>query len=205
MLLSQRKKGREARFLSPLEGVKYDFVYAGPVGQQVSANSKFLELVILDSSPDCPHQSLRKEDGHFHTGDLFLEAQPGQYLFRGRDDDWIKSQNSLRCDTRAIEDNVRATCGDLVDQCIVVGSGRPSPALFVEPKDNTIDHEHLKLEILRRTRQFHARRYLHERITHPDFIMVVNRMSLPRTAVSFNFLSFSPAIATVTHGAVSFL
>jgi acyl-coenzyme A synthetase/AMP-(fatty) acid ligase len=110
---------------------------------------------------------------------------PGQFLFRGRDDDWIKSQNSLRCDTRAIEDNVRATCGDLVDQCIVVGSGRPSPALFIEPKVD-MDHEQLKKEIIRRTRQFHSRRYLHERITSTDLIIVVDPMSLPRTATKGN-------------------
>ena len=195
-MLSQGGQGLAARLLRPLSSVKYGFFPISTSAPRteaghVNANNRLLELVILSDSPDCPDVSLRRpSDGHLHTGDLFQEMAPGQYLFRGRDDDWIKSQNSLRCDTRAIEDNVRATCGDLVDQCIVVGSGRPSPALFVEPKDNTIDHEHLKLEILRRTRQFHARRYLHERITHPDFIMVVNRMSLPRTAVSFNFSFF---------------
>ena len=165
---SQRSGGPEARFLTPLRGLKYGFFPAGPTskhdGSLVSANSQLLELVILSDSPDCPHASLRKPDGHFHTGDLFLEARPNQYIFRGRDDDWIKSLNSLRCDTRAIEENVRATCGDLVDECIVVGSGRASPALFVEPATE-MDHEKLKVEIIRRTRAFHARRYLHERIT----------------------------------------
>lgn len=189
MLVSQRKPGREARFLSSLEGVKYDFVYAGPSSVpesgHVSANSQLLELVILSDSPDCPHPSLRKADGHFHTGDLFLEAQPGQYLFRGRDDDWIKSLNSLRCDTRSIEENIRATCGDLVDECIVVGTGRASPALFVEPATD-MDHEKLKLEIIRRTRAFHARRYLHERITDPELVIVVDPKALPRTAVSIS-------------------
>lgn len=197
MLLSHRPGGREARFLSPLEGVNYSFVYAGPTGQQVSANSKLLELVILDSSPDCPHQSLRKADGHFHTGDLFLEVQPGQYLFRGRDDDWIKSINSLRCDTRSIEENVRATCGDLVNECIVVGTGRPSPALFVEPAKE-MDHEQLKLEIIRRTRAFHSRRYLHERITDPELVIVVEPRKLPRTAVRvpFSFSSFQQSLTS---------
>lgn len=47
MLISEGKGGREGRFLHALEGVNYDFVYAGPSGQQVSANSKLLELVIL--------------------------------------------------------------------------------------------------------------------------------------------------------------
>ncbi|THH07614.1 hypothetical protein EW145_g3248 [Phellinidium pouzarii] len=189
MMFSQRKTGPDARFLSPLSGVKYGFFPAGPAAKSdsglVSANSQLLELVILGDSPDCPHTSLRKSDGHFHTGDLFLEAQPGQYLFRGRDDDWIKSLTSLRCDTRAIEDNVRATCGDLVDECIVVGTGRPSPALFIEPAKD-MDHEKLKREIIRRTREFHARRYLHEKITDTELVIVVERGALPRTATKGN-------------------
>ncbi|KAJ2995924.1 hypothetical protein NUW54_g7305 [Trametes sanguinea] len=80
------------------------------------------------SSPtpgDCPHPSLRHADGHYHTGDLFLEVAPGRYVSRGRDDDWIKSENSLRCDTKAIEDNVRATCAELVAECVVVGPQVP--------------------------------------------------------------------------------
>jgi hypothetical protein len=44
----------------------------------------------------------------------------------------------------------------------------------------------LKREILRRTRQFHARRYLHERITSPDMILIVEKGSLPRTATKGN-------------------
>ncbi|KAL5518873.1 hypothetical protein ACEPAH_556 [Sanghuangporus vaninii] len=189
MMLSQRACGPEARFLTPLKELHYGFFPAGPAsnhdGGQVSANSQLLELVILNDSPDCPHASLRKPDGHFHTGDLFLEAGPNKYIFRGRDDDWIKSLNSLRCDTRAIEENVRATCGDLVGECIVVGSGRASPALFVEPATE-MDHEKLKVEIIRRTRAFHARRYIHERITDPDFVIVAERNTLPRTATKGN-------------------
>ncbi|EJD03893.1 acetyl-CoA synthetase-like protein [Fomitiporia mediterranea MF3/22] len=189
MMLSQRTSGPEARFLSPLKGLNYGFFSAGPAPKSddgvVCANSQLLELVILSDSPDCPHVSLRKPDGHFHTGDLFLEARPGQYLFRGRDDDWIKSLNSLRCDTRAIEDNVRATCGDLVDECIVVGTGRSSPALFVEPATE-MDHEKLKREIIRRTRGFHARRYLHERISDPELVIVVESKALPRTVTKGN-------------------
>lgn len=187
MLLSQRSSGPEARFLSPMKGTKYGFFPISSSSKKengyVSANSQLLELVILADSPDCPHPSLRKPDGHFHTGDLFLLARPGQYVSRGRDDDWIKSLNSLRCDTRAIEENLRATCGDLVDECIVVGTGRPSPALFVEPKV-TMDEEKLKREIMRRTREFHSRRYLHEQITDPELVIVVESKELPRTAVS---------------------
>lgn len=61
-----------------------------------------LEFVVLSDSGDCPDPSLRSADGHFHTGDLFQEPIPGCYVFRGRDDDWIKSENSLRCDTKYV-------------------------------------------------------------------------------------------------------
>lgn len=195
MLISQGGSGPSARWLRPLKGVKYGFFPIASSTQSeavhVSANSQLHELVILSDSPDCPDASLRsKTDGHFHTGDLFQEMQPGLYLARGRDDDWIKSLNSLRCDTKAIEDNLRATCSDLVAECIVVGTGRPSPALFIEPLTK-MDDEKLKREIIRRTRQFHARRYLHEQITSEEFIVVVAPKTLPRTAVSFGSHSVS--------------
>ena len=88
-------------------------------------------------------------------------------------------------DHRAIEDNVRATCGDLVTECVVVGNGRPSPSLFIET-NSEMPHPKLKREVLRRTRQFHSRRYLHERITSADMIVIVEKGSLPRTATKGN-------------------
>jgi len=152
-----------------------------------NVNAGLLELVILSDSGDCPDLSLRQADGHFHTGDLFLEVEPGCYASQGRVDDWIKSENSLRCDTKAIEDNVRATCAEMISECIVVGNGRPSPALFVEPSETyTQDTEKLKKEIIRRTRQFHSRRYLHEQIVSPKLVIVVERGTLPRTATKGN-------------------
>ncbi|KAF8140146.1 hypothetical protein EV363DRAFT_1311770 [Boletus edulis] len=141
--------------------------------------TQLLELVILADSGDCPDVSLRGTDGDFHTGDLFQEMSTGLYTFCGRNDDWIKSENSLRCDTRAIEDNSSR------DECIVVGTGRPSPALFVEPAAG-IDHNKLKREIIRKTRAFHSRRYLHERITSPELIIIVPSKSLPRTVTKGN-------------------
>lgn len=76
-------------------------------------------------------------------------------------------------------------CGNLIAECIVVGSGRPSPIMFIEPLVDT-DHGKLKKEIIRKTRQFHSRRYLHERIISPDMIVIVPRHSLPRTATKGN-------------------
>jgi hypothetical protein len=88
---------------------------------------------------------------------------------------------------RSIEDNVRSTCSELIFECIVVGNGRPSPTLFVEPSEQcTMDSERLKKEIIRRTRHFHSRRYLHERITSTKFVVVLERGTLPRTATKGN-------------------
>ncbi|TFK36149.1 hypothetical protein BDQ12DRAFT_737217 [Crucibulum laeve] len=186
MLLSGSHE-RNPALLRPLEGVSYAFVpTASSQGESAYQSTTTLyELVILAESPDCPDPSLRHADGNFHTGDLFQEVTPGFYLSRGRDDDWIKSENSLRCDTKAIEDNVRTTCGSLIAECIVVGSGRPSPVMFIEPAVD-MDHDKLKKDIIRKTRQFHSRRYLHERITSTDMIVVVPRLTLPRTATKGN-------------------
>lgn len=185
MLLSDLEwKGMNAP-LVPMEGTSYGFFPTASSEQTQNANTRFLELVILSSSPDCPDPALRAADGHYHTGDLFIEVSPGRYVSRGRDDDWIKSENSLRCDTKAIEDNVRMICADLIEECIVVGNGRPSPALFIEAKAG-LNEEKIKKDIVRRTRQFHSRRYLHERITSTNFIIVVPKNTLPRTASKGN-------------------
>ncbi|KAJ7225415.1 hypothetical protein GGX14DRAFT_638581 [Mycena pura] len=186
-LISVGGNGDDAVLLQPLAGTAYRFIPIGGDAEAEAAHystARMLEFVILAESPDCPDVS-RHADGHFHTGDLFLEVAPGRYMSRGRDDDWIKSENSLRCDTKSIEDNARMMCGNLVAECIVVGSGRPSPVLFVEPGTD-IDPEKLKKEIIRKTRQFHSRRYLHERITSTNAIVVVPPKTLPRTLTKGN-------------------
>ncbi|KAI0331939.1 acetyl-CoA synthetase-like protein [Cubamyces sp. BRFM 1775] len=193
MLLSVGGRGADASYLEPIAGTAYGFFPIASTSTDNTetetgyedANQRLLELVILSHSGDCPHPSLRHADGHYHTGDLFIEVAPGRYVGRGRDDDWIKSENSLRCDTKAIEDNVRATCDELVAECVVVGNGRPSPTLFVEPKVPG-DPEQLKRDIIRRTRHFHSRRYLHERIVSTAFVVVVPSRTLPRTATKGN-------------------
>ncbi|KZT75167.1 acetyl-CoA synthetase-like protein [Daedalea quercina L-15889] len=175
--------------MRPLDGVSYKFVPVTPATTSESGyrnvHSRLVELIVSADSPDCPDVSLRHADGDYHTGDLFLEVTPGGYMFCGRDDDWIKSENSLRCDTKAIEDNVLVTCEDLISNCVVVGNGRPTPALFVEPARDG-DGQKLRQEIFRRIRPFHARRYLHERIASADSILVVDRGVLPRTATKGN-------------------
>ncbi len=107
MLMSSRTTGAEM-ILQPLDGMSYAF---RPVTSQSEAGTSeaeqcsvapLVELVILAESPDCPDRSFRAADGNFHTGDLFQEVKPGWYLSKGRDDDWIKSENSLRCDTKYV-------------------------------------------------------------------------------------------------------
>ncbi|KAJ7098761.1 hypothetical protein B0H15DRAFT_589562 [Mycena belliarum] len=187
LLVSIGGSGPNAGLLRPTEGSAYKFV---PIespqspGTHVST-ARLLELIVLAESDDCPDVSLRHADGNFHTGDLFQEAAPGCYTSHGRDDDWIKSESSLRCNTKAIEDNARAMCGTLISECVVVGNGRPNPLLFVEPGTD-LAPEKLKVEIIRKTRLFHSRRYIHERIPSAKMVVVVPRGSLPRTATKGN-------------------
>jgi acyl-coenzyme A synthetase/AMP-(fatty) acid ligase len=180
--------GPTARLVRPLECTAYRFVPITEKSTETEHHStaQLLELVVLPESGDCPDTSLRAEDGLFHTGDLFQEVLPGLYSPRGRNDDWIKSENSLRCDTKAIEDNVRLNCKHLIEECIVVGSGRPSPALFIEVPESCKDQTKVKKEIIRRIRPFHNRLYLHERITNPAMIVIVPSKTLPRTATKGN-------------------
>lgn len=103
MFFSIGGKTRNAPLLRPVEGVAYDFFPVEPSSPSESGHQstgRMLELIILAESGDCPDPSLRHADGHFHTGDLFQEVSPGCYVSRGRDDDWIKSEIALRCDTR---------------------------------------------------------------------------------------------------------
>jgi len=46
--------------------------------------------------------------------------------------------------------------------------------------------EELKEEIIERTKPFHSRRFMHERITSTKTIVVVERGTLPRTATKGN-------------------
>ena len=101
MLLSIGGSGRDAALLRPLPNTSYAFVPIDATSGHQSS-TQLLELVILADSGDCPDQSLRNVDGHFHTGDLFQEMGTDLYTFCGRNDDWIKSENSLRCDTKYV-------------------------------------------------------------------------------------------------------
>ncbi|KAF8483112.1 hypothetical protein JB92DRAFT_3032722, partial [Gautieria morchelliformis] len=169
MMLSIGGHGRDARYLRPLQDVSCAFLpihRPSPKGDPDVTNA-MSELVILSNSGDCPDSSFRSATD-------------------GRDDDWIKCAHSVRCDTKSIEDHVRTTCSELIGDCVVVGSGRPSPALFVEPAKDDMDHAKIRADILEKTQDFHARRYIHERITDINLIIVVNRGTPPRTDTKGN-------------------
>ncbi|KAF4943399.1 hypothetical protein FGADI_13442 [Fusarium gaditjirri] len=176
-----------SQYLTPFPESGCEFV---PLGGGSSSSDQLLELVIPADADDCPHSSLRnKEDGKFHTGDLFQRVGMNQYAYKGRVDDRIKMQLSLVCDAGSLEAEAMQACeADLISAVSVIGSGRPSPAIIVEPKDETTlrsGHEKLldfKKEVLRRISPFHARKYLHERIDDPRLVFVVPQGTLPRTA-----------------------
>ncbi|KAJ7624693.1 hypothetical protein FB45DRAFT_869593 [Roridomyces roridus] len=162
------------------------FVGFDPVSKTDSASdhesTRLFEFILLAGSPRLPQSHLLAADGHFHSGDLFEHQPDGSYVFRGRNDDWIKTKSAYWCDTKSIEDKVHETCGDLVKQCIVVGSFRPSPALFIEPNAGSPhEHESLKETILARMHEFNIRRYVSESITDKRLIFVVDQGVLPRT------------------------
>ena len=111
---------------------------------------------------------------------------------------------------RSIENNIHTTCSDIVANCVVVGNGRPYPALFVEPQSPAAAASahlalNLKREIIQRTSDFHSllyrpfailslgstlialtNRQRHERIQDVRMIKVVPANSLPRTAAKGN-------------------
>ncbi|KAM0420436.1 hypothetical protein ACHAPT_011728 [Fusarium lateritium] len=182
-------------YMTTLPGSNYELV---PLQEDAPMDEQLQELVVLPNSPDCPDMSLRSvEDGKFHTGDFFFEVAPGKYVAKGRNDDWIKMAMALRCDTSSIEANAMETCGDdLVDAVVVVGAGRPSPAMVIElregasmgpeEQDSEVRLWRVKNEILFRINPFHKRRYMHERIDDARFILIVPRGTLPRTATKGN-------------------
>ncbi|KAL5584095.1 hypothetical protein FOVSG1_015446 [Fusarium oxysporum f. sp. vasinfectum] len=169
--------------MRPISVAPDDAINGAPSSTTNGASSeKLVELVVLRHAPECPHPSLCDEKtGDFITGDIFLQVGPDRYIAKGRNDDWVKMEISLRCDTRSIENNALETCEkDLISAAVVVGAARPSPALLVEAKQ-TEGHDELPDEILRRITPFHERRYKHERIRDSRLIIVVPNGALPKT------------------------
>ncbi|KAH7130985.1 hypothetical protein EDB81DRAFT_845602 [Dactylonectria macrodidyma] len=190
MLQSHGGNGEDAKALQPFPGCSYEFA---PLSGSSEPSEALLELVVTPESGDCPVPELRNPtDGKFHTWDLFIQVTPGMYVARGHNDDWIKMESAMRCDTGSIERNAMESCGnDLISAAVVAGAGRPSPTLIVEPRDDAAIGSEVKIlslkdEILQRILPFHKRRYVHERIDGTRFILVVPRGSMPRTAAKGN-------------------
>ncbi|KAL0571583.1 hypothetical protein V5O48_010377 [Marasmius crinis-equi] len=149
------------------------------------------ELVILQGSADLPHPSLLGGQENFRTGDLFEEIKPGEYIHRGRIDDWIKMANAAKYDARSIEDDAKALCRDLelFSDCLAAGSNQPSPVLVVEASVADPDEEkRLKQDIFKRIvdSDSHKKRFPHERIASEDAIIIVPPGSMTRTMAKGN-------------------
>ncbi|KAF5966489.1 4-hydroxybenzoate benzoate ligase [Fusarium coicis] len=176
-----------SQYLTPFPESGCEFI---PLGEGSSSTDQLLELVIPADADDCPHPQLRnKDDGIFHTGDLFQRVADDQYLYKGRVDDRIKMQMSLVCDAGSLEAEAMQVCqADLISAVSVIGYGRPSPAIIVEPKNGEIlqsgdvNLAKFKDEVLYRISPFQERKYLHERIDDPRLVFVVPQGTLPRTA-----------------------
>ncbi|KIL59801.1 hypothetical protein M378DRAFT_14552 [Amanita muscaria Koide BX008] len=178
--------GKPARFMHPVSGISYRFDPLTDTTTEVDnpASTQLLKFILLADSPQIPQPHLLSTDGNFHTGDLFEKQLDGSYLFRGRADDWIKSEDASLIDTKAIEEKIYDVCSDLVKKCIVVGHLRPSPALFIEVHHDdlsVISEDSLKVLVLQRLEDFNARQYTHERITDKRLIFIVDEGVLPRT------------------------
>ncbi|ESK86274.1 amp- ligase [Moniliophthora roreri MCA 2997] len=153
-------------------------------------NSQLKEFIVLPQSADIPTDTA--SDGCYYTGDLFEEfaGESGVYVCKGRDADWIKMSSGLKVDCTTLENIAYQTCSDLIFGCVIIGTGKPSPALVVEPHSFTAsgDQESLRNEIFQRisTSDIHAKGLSWEKIASPEMIIVVEEGWLPRTAVKGN-------------------
>lgn len=172
--------------------------------------SKLLEFVIPPPSSDHPDPSLCDPvDGYYHSKDLFQQVESGGYKYRGRSDDMIVMNKGQMCDTlwvkpflspfepiswrrvivRYLENQVSLTCKELISAWVVVGSGKPSPALLAEPAE---DHQYgssLKEEVGERVKLINQHGFPHERI-HPSHVLILPPGTLPRTPVSGELISY---------------
>lgn len=85
---------------------------------------------------------------------------------------------------RYVEDRIYTLCGGLISNCVVVGSGKPSPALIVEPNsDGIVDEREVIRQLGDTLTSINKGGYPHERIS-PKHILLVSPGELPRTFVS---------------------
>lgn len=101
VMLSRPGMPHHLRFFSKLD---YAFV---PVPGNTHSNIQ--ELVVLPTSPDCPHPTLRDpKDGMYYTKDLFERVESSGvggdevFIFRGRKDDIIIMEEASNCDAKCV-------------------------------------------------------------------------------------------------------
>ena len=95
--------GKPARCMHPVSGISYRFDPATDTTDVDNPGSaQLFKFILLADSPQIPQPHLLSADGNFHTGDLFERQPDGSYLFRGRNDDWIKSEGAKRIDTKFV-------------------------------------------------------------------------------------------------------
>lgn len=81
-------------------------------------------------------RAVLERDGWLHTGDLGEVDDEGFVRITGRKNEILVTAGGKNVSPAVLEDRLRAH--PLVDQCLVVGDGRPFVAALV-----TLDHEHL--------------------------------------------------------------
>ncbi|KAJ7635281.1 hypothetical protein FB45DRAFT_865818 [Roridomyces roridus] len=167
--------GKPSRYIRPLPtstiSCRFD-----PVLYTDDPSPQLFQFILLADSLKLPQPHLLSADGNFHSEDLFERMSDDSYVFHGRNDDWIKTKIGRPCDVGSIEQKVLETCGDLVKQCIAVGSLRPSPALFVELHSSlTVSNDKVKEMILTHLHEFNIRRYTLEGITDERLLFVVEQ------------------------------
>ncbi|KAJ7165687.1 hypothetical protein C8R43DRAFT_1061684 [Mycena crocata] len=170
------------RHMVPFEGIDLDFELQPRVAE---TDEEVFRLAVLPSSVNIPHASLCTEEGKFYTGDLFTRNDDGTWAHRGRDGDWIKIGNACLVDTKTIEEYIRTTCSDLVQELVVVGTNRSSIALLAEASQDSSAEEDVKDAIVTRMTPFHQRRFAWERLSAKN-IVFVPRGALPRTTTKGN-------------------
>lgn len=188
-----------------MSGVIYELQDVGPGAGAEESADKLVELVVPSTSLDCPHTSIQ-------VMAVFTQRTCSRGVSQmGRDIgdvwtilfSWTKFTNARLCKfstpvrytlilalSRYIESQVLLHCKDLISTCVVVGSGKPSPTLIVEPfEQGTCDIFSFWNELDRKVEPINKDGFPHEPI-HTSHIFIVPPGALPHTPVSHVYISW---------------
>ncbi|GJJ09099.1 hypothetical protein Clacol_003321 [Clathrus columnatus] len=153
----------------------------GPLSERAIEWAVGMDIrIVVRLNRNCPPAPFRNPtDGKYHTKDLFEPVDDG-YIFRGRRDDIMIMEDSSNCDAKYLEDKIAYVCHDIISAFVVVGQGRPTPALLVEPQEelNTLSTTIFHNTLVSRLGEVNSTSYPHEKIT-PERIIVLPKGSLP--------------------------